>query len=93
MFFAFTIFLIAVFLFDLKVVVGTVVVQDFVIPFAEEIAVFVGLRLYEVTFLSKDAENAIDVMQSISRRLKEILHSFKGGTFAVRLKDPCIDEI
>lgn len=49
-FFAFTIFLIPVLLFNLKIIVAAIVVEDMVIPLYEKVAVLINLRLDQVTF-------------------------------------------
>ena len=62
MLFAFAIFLISIFLFNLKVIVGTVVIEDMVISLREEVTVFLYLRLDHVTFLCQDTECPVDII-------------------------------
>lgn len=53
-FFAFSILFNSIFLFDLKVIIGTVTIKDLVIPFSKKVAVFVNVSLNKVTFAAKN---------------------------------------
>lgn len=48
MFLTFAVFFAAVFLFNFKVIIRTVIVQDFVVSFAEKVAVFIQFGLDQV---------------------------------------------
>ena len=65
MLFAFTIFLVTIFLLDFEVVVGAVIVQDLIISFSKELTVFVSLRLEKVTFIRKNTQCTIHIMEFI----------------------------
>ena len=53
-FFAFSILFNSIFLFDLKVIIGTVTIKDLIIPFFKKVAVFVNVSLNKVTFAAKN---------------------------------------
>ena len=84
MFFAFSILLISVLLFDLEIVVGTIIVEDAVVPFSEKEAVFVDFCLDEIEFFREDGKSTVNIMEFISRRLQKLSGSSVRGTFAGR---------
>ena len=67
MFFAFAVFFIAVFLFNLKIVVCTVVIEDLIAAFPKEMAVFIGFRLDKIALISQNIKCPVDVMELIRR--------------------------
>ncbi len=92
-FFALPIFFCTVFLLDLKVIVGAVVIKDAVIPVYQEVAVLESFRLNKVAFLGKDIQGAVDVMFFIGRFF-EVVHGCPvGGALAAGLQYPGIDQI
>lgn len=93
MLFAFAIFLISIFLFNLKVIVGTVVIEDMVISLREEVTVFINLRLDQVPFLCQDTECPVDIMKFVLWWFQKALRSQKGRTFTAWLQYPGVDQI
>lgn len=63
---------VSVLLLDFKVVVGAVVVEYAVVPFAQEMAVFVDLGLYEVAFIAQYIECAVDIVKAVRRALEKL---------------------
>jgi hypothetical protein len=92
-FFAFPIFFTAFLLFNLKIVVCAVVIEDLVIAGAEEEAVLVNLGLDKITFIGQDRQGPVDVMELIRGRFQETLCGVEGGTFAGGVKDSGINQV
>src|SRR5699024_1324658 len=59
------IFLAAVFLFNLKIIIRAVVITDLIIPLPHEMAVFIGLRLDQITFSPKDIQRTVYIVKLV----------------------------
>lgn len=90
-FFAFSVFFTAIFLFNLKVVIRAVIIEDFIISFSKEMAVFVDFCLNEVAFRTKDIQCTVYIMEPIGSVSLKTRRCFIGRLFAARFQDSCID--
>ena len=54
MFFAFSVLLVTIFLFNLEVVISAVIEKDLVIPLFCEMTVFINLSLNEIALISQN---------------------------------------
>lgn len=61
MLFTLTIFFISIFLFDLKVIAGAVIIKHLIISFSKKVAVFIDFRLDEIAFVPKDIQSTVDI--------------------------------
>ena len=90
---AFAILFIPVFLFNLKIIIRTVIVEEPVIPFPEEKAVLIDFGLDKIEFFRKDGKGPVNVMQLIGRGFQETLGGLEGRAFAGRFQDSGIDQV
>ena len=90
---ALAVFHVAVLLFNLKVIVRAVVVEDAVVPFSQKMTVFIDFGLDEVTFLCKNAQGAVNVMELVGGLFQKLLRRFVSGKLAARIQDAGIDQV
>ena len=62
MFLAFAVSAQFVLLFDLKIKVCAVVVQDFFVPGMDKVGILVEFTLYKIGFLSKDGKGTVNIL-------------------------------
>lgn len=91
--FAFAIFFVTVFLFNLKKIVRTVIIEDLIVAFSKQVAVLIHFRLDKIAFISQDIECPIYIMQLIRRLFQKFRSCLIGRTFTGWFKDPGIDKV
>ena len=68
-FFTFSVFFGAIFLFNFEVIIRTVIIKDLVISLSKIMAVFIDFCLDEVTFSPKDIQCPVHIMEFVRRFL------------------------
>ena len=93
MLFTLPVFFTAVFLFDLKVIIGTVIIEDLIIPLTHEMAVFIDFCLDQVAFSAENIQCTVYIMEFLGMFFQELRCSLIGRTLAAGLQYPCIDQV
>jgi len=83
-FFAFAVFSVPIFLLNLKEIVCTVIIQDSIVSLSEKMTVFINFRLDKITFISKNVECPVDVMQLVGWFFQKFRSCFIGRPFTGR---------
>ena len=78
------------FLLDLKIIVGTVIVQDAVIPLSHVLAELVQLCLNTDLFLAYDVQCAVDVVEFIVWLFMKCFRILISGQLGRRVQDTSI---
>ena len=93
MFFAFAILFITVFLFNLEIVVCTVVIKNLIVSVPQKKTVLVNFSLDKIALFCKDRKRTVDIMKLIGWRLQKLLCSFESRSLDGRIQHSGIDQV
>jgi hypothetical protein len=93
MFFAFSITFQPAFLFDFKVVIRTVVIEDPLIPWVDIVGIPIKLALDKIGFFRKDRKRAVHILEAVFRRFQQGLAILVAPQLTAGREDPGVDQI
>ena len=93
MLFAFSVFFVSIFLLNLKVVVGAVVIKNLIVALSDKMAVFVDFCLDEIALRAENIQGTVNIVESVGRLFQKLGSSFKRRPLACRFQNPGINKV